>query len=185
MFSGVWIFLKSVLIRVMRHLFPSILPCSPEINALIPLFPKTHQREATIWGTKINFFQWGNLMIEYSAACRKVLIFSCSAWIFHFFHATKPPNSREFCMELAGITQEISCELREIFSRNSRMVTRDAYVCCIYLKIDLFKKILRVKLPIPLCCRKSCVDHAWILHVSRMRSSIFRAFTRVTLAKEN
>ena len=38
----------------------------------------------------------------YSTACGKVLIFSWPAWIFHFFHATKLPNSHGFCVELVG-----------------------------------------------------------------------------------
>ena len=63
----------------------------------------------------------------YSTIVGKDLIFRCPAWIFHFFHATKPPNSHGFCVELAGITREFSRELQEIFARNSRMVTRDAW----------------------------------------------------------
>ena len=66
-------------------------------------------------------------LVNYSTSCRKDLIFSCPVWIFHFFHATKPPNSQGFCMELAGVTREFLHELQEIFLRNSRMVTRDAW----------------------------------------------------------
>ena len=53
-------------------------------------------------------------------------VFRCP-WIFQFSHATKPQNSHGFCVELAGITQEFSRELQEIFARNSRMVTCDAW----------------------------------------------------------
>ena len=41
--------------------------------------------------------------------------FQLSCVNISFFHATKPPNSCGFCLELAGITLEFLCELREIF----------------------------------------------------------------------
>ena len=66
-------------------------------------------------------------VIRYSTIVGKDLIFRYPAWIFQFFHATKPQNSHGFCVELAGITREFSRELQEIFARNSRMVTRDAW----------------------------------------------------------
>ena len=65
--------------------------------------------------------------VIYSTIVGKDLIFRYPAWIFQFFHATKPQNSHGFCVELAGITREFSRELQEIFARNSRMVTRDAW----------------------------------------------------------
>ena len=63
----------------------------------------------------------------YSTIVGKDLIFTYPAWIFQFFHATKPQNSHGFCVELAGFTREFSRELQEIFARNSRIVTCDAW----------------------------------------------------------
>ena len=92
----------------------------------------------------------------YSTVCGKVIIFSCPAWIFHCFHATKPPqgsrgNFRASCGKFSQETWGWSHVMHE--------------VCCIYLKIDLFKEILHVKLPMPLerlhgsRMNPACVSH--------------------------
>ena len=81
--------------------------------------------------------------------------------------------------KLAWILRGTCRGSRGKFSRETRGWSRVMHeVCCIYLKIDLFKKIWRMKLPMPLCCGK-------ILHVSRMKSGIFRTFTRIMHAQEN
>ena len=144
---------------------------------------RTHCIHTSMNDRKLKLFI--SYIYSYSTACRKVLIFSCPSWMFHFFHATKPPNSHGFCEKIARWQRNFRANCRK-FSRETRGWSRVMHdVCCIHLKVNLFKKILRVKLPIPLCCGKNCLDHAWILHVSRMKGSIFRTFTRVTHAKEN
>ena len=86
---------------------------------------------------------------------------------------------RNKASELAWILRGTRGGSRGKFSRETRGWSRMMYeVCCIYLKIDLFKKISRVKLLMPLCCGK-------ILHVSRMKSSIFHTFTHIMHAQEH
>ena len=103
-----------------------------------------------------------------------------------FFHTTKPPNTRGTLRDHAGTFARVA--------QNLLKKLEDAHVLCMgfaaFTWRSIFsRKCLRAKLPIPLCCRKSCVDHERIWHVSRIKStctcSIFRVFTRITLAKEN
>ena len=98
----------------------------------------------------------------YSTACGKDLIFSCPVWIFNFFHATKPPNSHGFCVELHNFHASCGKFSREIWGWSC--VIHE--VCCIYLNIDLFKKISRVKLPfvagkVAWVTHESCMCLAW------------------------
>ena len=110
-----------------------------------------------------------------------ILIFSCAAWIFHFFYATKPPNLRGTRSDHAGILARVV--------GNFLKKIEDGHAWCMNLlhlpgdrsfqenfaceTTDTF--VLREKL-----CG-SCLNPACVC----MKSSIFRAFTCITLGKKN
>ena len=100
--------------------------------------------------------------VQNSTVWGKVLIFSCPAWKYHFFHATKPPNARGFCVELAGIFVRVAGNFLEkledghawcmkfvaftwilIFSLNNQ---RRNYQLLLTLIVDCFSKQQRLTL---------------------------------------
>ena len=132
--------------------------CQQKCLITLPIYCKFQRNLFKVWFYTIFFM----IFYMYSTACRKVLIFSFPAWIFHFFHATKPPNSCGFCMELAGIFVQVAGNFlekledghawcmkfaaftwRSIFSLNNQ--------CCNYqllltLIVDCFSKQQRLKM---------------------------------------